>query len=225
MPPPSNLSKPPRPAAEAIDSAPSRRNGAAGLGGRARQRWRRGRPLSAITTVTLIQAASHYYSSLEQVLCSMIVRHPVTILLSMPMTKKASKLMKTSQQSDPEGILVPPQGGHIAHLEFRRRLERDSDAREDFERQVREEHERRRREHQRILRSTFIPRIKPFVIMELLLSGFFHLDCLQSAQDAIFVGEEPDEVAGCVADSPTARAGRTRLQAAAAAATPPAPPS
>ncbi|TVU01191.1 hypothetical protein EJB05_53365, partial [Eragrostis curvula] len=58
MPPPSNLSKPPRPAAEAIDSAPSRRNGAAGLGGRARQRWRRGRPLSAITTVTLIQAAS-----------------------------------------------------------------------------------------------------------------------------------------------------------------------
>ncbi|TVU06842.1 hypothetical protein EJB05_46878 [Eragrostis curvula] len=49
---------------------------------------------------------------------------------------------------DPEGILAPPQGGHISRLEFRRRLEQDSDAREDFERQVREEHERRRRERE-----------------------------------------------------------------------------
>ncbi|KAL6885551.1 hypothetical protein ACP4OV_010330 [Aristida adscensionis] len=47
---------------------------------------------------------------------------------------------------DPEGVLGPPQGGHIQRLEFRRRLERDSEAREAFERQVREEHERRRRE-------------------------------------------------------------------------------
>uniref|UniRef100_A0A0D9ZGA4 Uncharacterized protein n=3 Tax=Oryza TaxID=4527 RepID=A0A0D9ZGA4_9ORYZ len=49
---------------------------------------------------------------------------------------------------DPEGVLGPPQGGHIARLEFRRRLERDSDAREAFERQVREEHERRRQERE-----------------------------------------------------------------------------
>lgn len=49
---------------------------------------------------------------------------------------------------DPEGILGAPQGGHIARLEFRRRLERDSEAREDFERQVREEKERRRSERE-----------------------------------------------------------------------------
>ncbi|WCJ26008.1 hypothetical protein M5689_007859 [Euphorbia peplus] len=44
---------------------------------------------------------------------------------------------------DPEGILGPPQSGHIARREFQSRMERDSDAREDFERQVREEKERR----------------------------------------------------------------------------------
>lgn len=49
---------------------------------------------------------------------------------------------------DPEGILGAPQGGHIARLEFRRRLERDSEAREAFERQVREEKERRRSERE-----------------------------------------------------------------------------
>ncbi|XP_062184877.1 uncharacterized protein LOC133888594 [Phragmites australis] len=49
---------------------------------------------------------------------------------------------------DPEGVLGPPQGGHIARLEFRRRLESDSEAREAFERQVREEHERRRNERE-----------------------------------------------------------------------------
>jgi hypothetical protein len=49
---------------------------------------------------------------------------------------------------DPEGILGAPQGGHIARLEFRRRLERDSEAREAFERQVREEKERRRNDRE-----------------------------------------------------------------------------
>ncbi|XP_061357854.1 uncharacterized protein LOC133302124 [Gastrolobium bilobum] len=44
---------------------------------------------------------------------------------------------------DPEGVLGPPQTGHLARLEFRRRLERDAEAREAFERQVREEKERR----------------------------------------------------------------------------------
>lgn len=37
-----------------------------------------------------------------------------------------------------------PQTGHIARLEFKRRLEQDAAAREEFERQVREERERRR---------------------------------------------------------------------------------
>ncbi|KAF3448396.1 hypothetical protein FNV43_RR09109 [Rhamnella rubrinervis] len=44
---------------------------------------------------------------------------------------------------DPEGILGPPQTGHIARREFKRRLEKDSEAREEFERQVREEKARR----------------------------------------------------------------------------------
>ncbi|PHT92634.1 hypothetical protein T459_00516 [Capsicum annuum] len=45
---------------------------------------------------------------------------------------------------DPDGILGPRQTGHIARLEFQRRLENDAAAREEFERQVREEKERRR---------------------------------------------------------------------------------
>lgn len=43
---------------------------------------------------------------------------------------------------DPEGILAPPSGGHLARQQFRKSLEKDSDAREAFERQVREEKER-----------------------------------------------------------------------------------
>ncbi|KAK4435078.1 hypothetical protein Salat_0671100 [Sesamum alatum] len=45
---------------------------------------------------------------------------------------------------DPEGILRAPQSGHIARLEFKRRLDKDAEAREAFERQVREEKERMR---------------------------------------------------------------------------------
>ncbi|CAH1415635.1 uncharacterized protein LOC111877662 [Lactuca sativa] len=45
---------------------------------------------------------------------------------------------------DPEGILGPPSTGHLARREFQKRLERDADAREDFQRQVQEEKERRR---------------------------------------------------------------------------------
>ncbi|KAI4327086.1 hypothetical protein L6164_019587 [Bauhinia variegata] len=44
---------------------------------------------------------------------------------------------------DPDGILGPPQTGHLARLEFRRRLEKDAEAREAFESQVREEKARR----------------------------------------------------------------------------------
>ncbi|KAI4372461.1 hypothetical protein MLD38_010688 [Melastoma candidum] len=45
---------------------------------------------------------------------------------------------------DPEGLFGPPQTGHIARLEFRRRLEKDAEAREGFEQYVREEKERRK---------------------------------------------------------------------------------
>lgn len=44
---------------------------------------------------------------------------------------------------DPEGIFGAPQGGHIARLEFKKRFEKDSEAREAFERQLREEKQRR----------------------------------------------------------------------------------
>ncbi|KAJ3679811.1 hypothetical protein LUZ60_016089 [Juncus effusus] len=44
---------------------------------------------------------------------------------------------------DPEGILGAPQGGHIARMEFKRKIERDSEARAAFERELREEKERR----------------------------------------------------------------------------------
>lgn len=44
---------------------------------------------------------------------------------------------------DPEGILGPPSTGHIARREFQRRLEKDADAREAFERQIQEEKQRR----------------------------------------------------------------------------------
>lgn len=63
------------------------------------------------------------------------------------MTNSVSSLVSDSAQlvlKDPEGILGAPQTGHIARLEFKRRLERDADAREAFERQIREEKERRR---------------------------------------------------------------------------------
>lgn len=44
---------------------------------------------------------------------------------------------------DPEGVLGPPKTGHLARLELKRRLERDAEAREAFQRQAREEKERR----------------------------------------------------------------------------------
>ncbi|OMO80893.1 hypothetical protein COLO4_23895, partial [Corchorus olitorius] len=48
-------------------------------------------------------------------------------------------------QWDPEGVFKgPPQTGHLARLEFKRRLEKDSEAREAFEQHLREEKERRR---------------------------------------------------------------------------------
>ncbi|CAL9133960.1 unnamed protein product [Musa acuminata var. zebrina] len=46
---------------------------------------------------------------------------------------------------DPEGILGPPQRGHIARLDLKRQLEKDAVARETFDRQLREEREQRRK--------------------------------------------------------------------------------
>lgn len=45
---------------------------------------------------------------------------------------------------DPEGLFkTPPQTGHIARLEFKNRIEKDAEAREAYERNLREEKERR----------------------------------------------------------------------------------
>ncbi|XP_043687411.1 uncharacterized protein LOC122638614 isoform X1 [Telopea speciosissima] len=45
---------------------------------------------------------------------------------------------------DPERLYGPPQTGHIARREFQRRLEKDAEARESFQKHVHEEQERRR---------------------------------------------------------------------------------
>ncbi|XVF13308.1 hypothetical protein REPUB_Repub08aG0197500 [Reevesia pubescens] len=55
--------------------------------------------------------------------------------------------MLFNRRKDPEGISEAPQTGvrgHLARLEFKRRLERDAEAREAFEQHLREEEERRR---------------------------------------------------------------------------------
>ncbi|KAL8167845.1 hypothetical protein V2J09_009344 [Rumex salicifolius] len=58
--------------------------------------------------------------------------------------KRSSIPRVSCVQWDPEGIFrSPPNTGHIARLEFKRRLEKDSDARDEFERQIREDKERR----------------------------------------------------------------------------------
>ncbi|XP_057521001.1 uncharacterized protein LOC130801223 [Amaranthus tricolor] len=45
---------------------------------------------------------------------------------------------------DPEGLFkTPPQTGHIARLEFKKRIEKDSEAKEAYERHLREEKDRR----------------------------------------------------------------------------------
>ncbi|KAK9716437.1 hypothetical protein RND81_06G233300 [Saponaria officinalis] len=45
---------------------------------------------------------------------------------------------------DPEGIYkTPPQTGHLARLEFKKKLEKDDDAKEAYERHLREEFQRR----------------------------------------------------------------------------------
>jgi len=58
-------------------------------------------------------------------------------------SRKPTKIHSTVEW-DPKGILGPAEGGHIARLEFKKRFEKDADAREAFNKQVREEKERRR---------------------------------------------------------------------------------
>ncbi|KDP25615.1 hypothetical protein JCGZ_20771 [Jatropha curcas] len=61
-----------------------------------------------------------------------------------PLTRTARRPRISCIGWDPEGVFGPPQTGHLARREFQRRLERDAEAREAFEQQVREEKERRR---------------------------------------------------------------------------------
>ncbi|KAM1352541.1 hypothetical protein ACFX14_032181 [Malus domestica] len=65
-------------------------------------------------------------------------------LLKRPMPRRTRAARISCIGWDPEGVLGPPQTGHLARIEFKRRLEKDADAREEFERQVIEEKERRR---------------------------------------------------------------------------------
>lgn len=47
-------------------------------------------------------------------------------------------------RKDPEGVFrTPPQTGHLARLEFKRRLDKDAEAKEAYQRHLKEEKERR----------------------------------------------------------------------------------
>ncbi|KAJ4759909.1 hypothetical protein LUZ62_070284 [Rhynchospora pubera] len=59
-------------------------------------------------------------------------------------TRRRSSIKIQCVGWDPEGILGPPQGGHIARMEFKRKMDKDSAAREAFQREVKQEQERRR---------------------------------------------------------------------------------
>ncbi|XP_010418276.1 PREDICTED: uncharacterized protein LOC104703887 [Camelina sativa] len=78
-----------------------------------------------------------------------------------------SRRSKISCEWDPKGVLGPAQTGHIARLEFKRRLERDSEAREAFQKQLREEKERRQALRQsRVLPDTAAELIEYFLDTE-----------------------------------------------------------
>uniref|UniRef100_A0A7N0U162 Uncharacterized protein n=1 Tax=Kalanchoe fedtschenkoi TaxID=63787 RepID=A0A7N0U162_KALFE len=68
---------------------------------------------------------------------------------------------------DPEGVLGPPRGDHIARLEFKRKLQKDAGLQEDFERQVREEKARRQAQRQsRVVPDTAAELIEYFLDTE-----------------------------------------------------------
>ncbi|KAL4362712.1 hypothetical protein GQ457_04G037930 [Hibiscus cannabinus] len=69
---------------------------------------------------------------------------PVALFRSSKATPTRFEFKVSCVNWDPEGILGKPQTGHLARLEFKRRLEKDVEAREAFEQQLRQENERRR---------------------------------------------------------------------------------
>ncbi|XP_039011358.1 uncharacterized protein LOC120140442 [Hibiscus syriacus] len=69
---------------------------------------------------------------------------PVATFRSTKVTRTCFNFKVSCVQWDPEGILGRPQTGHLARLEFRRRLEKDAEAREAFEQHLSQEKERRR---------------------------------------------------------------------------------
>ncbi|CAM8876930.1 unnamed protein product [Rhodiola kirilowii] len=76
-----------------------------------------------------------------------LLRFSGTQVLRFSITQILPQVLESSitflNAPDPEGVLGPPQGDHIARYEFKKRLQQDAGAREDFERQVREEKARR----------------------------------------------------------------------------------
>ncbi|KAH1080376.1 hypothetical protein J1N35_020137 [Gossypium stocksii] len=69
---------------------------------------------------------------------------PAATFFSTKTKRTHFKLNISCVQWDPEGILGKPGTGHLARREFKRRLERDAEAREAFQQHLREEKERRR---------------------------------------------------------------------------------
>ncbi|MCO5573588.1 hypothetical protein L7F22_027360 [Adiantum nelumboides] len=65
-------------------------------------------------------------------------------LVSPSFSRTSRRLRISCVGWDPEGILAPPTGGHIARRQFQKTLDKDEAAREAFERQVRLEKEARR---------------------------------------------------------------------------------
>ncbi|EXB54440.1 hypothetical protein L484_018998 [Morus notabilis] len=80
------------------------------------------------------------------------------------LTSSEGQEFPASDGKDPEGLFGQPQTGHIARNEFKRRLERDAEAREAFEQHVREEKARRQ-----ALRQSRIPPDTPAELIEYFL--------------------------------------------------------
>ena len=83
----------------------------------------------------------------------------------------------------------PPQTGHLAGLEFRRRLERDAEAREAFQRQVQEEKERRQ-----TLRQVFLSLSSSFCFYSLILALFIRFLLLFCISQSRIEPDTPEEL-------------------------------
>jgi len=93
------------------------------------------------------------------------------------------------RRKDPEGVFGPPQTGHLAGLEFRRRLERDAEAREAFQRQVQEEKERRQ-----TLRQVFLSLSSSFCFYSLILALFIRFLLLFCISQSRIEPDTPEEL-------------------------------